>query len=281
MKNLKIYFSAICIAIGFQLQAQESFQVKKTGSGQPILVFPGFTCTPEVFKGITDTLSENYEIHAFTFAGFGEVPPISFPWLPKIKKDIQTYVKDNNLKDPIILGHSMGGTLGLWLASEDSTYTRLIIIDALPAMGSLMIPEYNSENITYESPYNQQLLAMEEEDFSNMAKQMVIGMSLNSEKHQQIVEWMLQADRETYVYGYTDLLKLDLRSALQKIEVPVSILAATHPYGKETATLNYEKQYQNLKNYNLNFAEGAGHFIMYDKPQWLLDQIQTALNSNE
>lgn len=281
MKNLKIYFSAICIAIAFQSQGQESFQVAKSGSGQPILVFPGFTCTPEVFKGITDTLSENYEIHAFTFAGFGEVPPISFPWLPKIKKDLQTYVRDNNLKDPVILGHSMGGTLGLWLVSEDSTYAGLIIIDALPAMGALMIPDYNSANLTYESPYNKQLLAMEEEDFRNMARQMALGMSNNSEKHHQIVDWMLKADRETYVYGYTDLLKLDVRPALHDIEVPVTILAATQPYGKETAALNYEKQYQNLKNYSLNFAEGAAHFIMYDKPQWLLDQIQLALNRNE
>ncbi len=154
MKNLKTFFTAILLAVGLQIHSQESFQVQKTGNGQPILVLPGFTCTPEVFREITTPLSENYEIHAFTFAGFGKVPPISFPWLPKIKKEIQTYVSENNLKDPIILGHSMGGSLGLWLASENNNYSRLILIDALPAMGALMLPDYNSQSITYESPYN-------------------------------------------------------------------------------------------------------------------------------
>tara|TARA_R100000501_G_scaffold5763_1_gene12649 strand:+ start:224 stop:1102 length:879 start_codon:yes stop_codon:yes gene_type:complete len=281
MKNLKTFFTAILIAVGLQIHSQESFQVQKTGNGQPILVFPGFTCTSEVFSEITTPLSENYEIHAFTFAGFGEVPPISFPWLPKIKKEIQNYISENNLKDPIILGHSMGGSLGLWLASENNNYSRLILIDALPAMGALMLPDYNSQSITYESPYNRQLLAMDSVAFTRMAEQMAFGMSLNHDKHQQLVDWMLQADRETYVYGYTDLLKMDLRQPIKKIKIPVHIFAATHPYGKETVALNYQKQYQNLKDYKISFADGSGHFIMYDRPKWLMNQIQAALQSNE
>lgn len=35
MKKLKIYVSVIYNVIGFQLRAQESFQVGKTGSSQP------------------------------------------------------------------------------------------------------------------------------------------------------------------------------------------------------------------------------------------------------
>ncbi|WP_121668099.1 alpha/beta fold hydrolase [Mesonia aquimarina] len=281
MKKLNICFIVIILLIAFSMQSQESFQVTKTGKGQPILLFPGFTCTPEVFSEITTHLSENYEIHAFTFAGFGEVSPISFPWLPKIKKEIQSYVIENKLKDVIILGHSMGGSLGLWLASENNNYSKLILIDALPAIGALMLPDYNSKTITYDSPYNQKLLAMDSLTFTKMAKQMTQGMSLNKDKHQQIVDWIVQADRKTYVYGYTDLLKLDLRKAIKEIEIPVHIFAATHPYGKETTALNYQKQYQNLKDYKINFADGSGHFIMYEKPQWLRDQIETALQSNE
>lgn len=281
MKKLKILITVVSIVIGFQMQSQESFHVTKTGKGQPILVFPGFACTSEVFSEITKDLSKDYEIHAFTFAGFGEVPPISFPWLPKIKEKIQNYVVENRLKDPIILGHSMGGSLGLWLASENNSYSRLILIDALPAMGALVMPNYNSETITYESPYNQKLLSMDSVTFTGMAEQMAQEMSLNQDKHQQLVDWIVQADRETYVYGYTDLLKMDLRQALKEIKVPIHIFAATHPYGKETVALNYQKQYQNLKDYKISFADGSGHFIMYDRPKWLMNQIQAALQSNE
>lgn len=281
MKKLMICLSVLLLNFSLQLYSQESFQVEIKGNGQPILVFPGFTCTPKVFGEIINTLSENYEVHAFTFAGFGGVSPIDFPWLPKIKEDIQNYVKTNDLQDAALLGHSMGGTLGLWLATDSNQFAQLIIIDALPAMGALMIPNYDSEAITYDTPYNQQILNMDSEDFEKMAGQMASKMTNNKEKQTQITRWMVESDRKTYVYGYTDLLKLDLRSELNKINIPVTIFAATQPYGKKAVASTYGKQYKNLKNHTLIFAEGAGHFVMYDKPQWLLEQIQKALNTNE
>ena len=85
------------------------------------------------------------------------------------------------------------------------------------------------------------------------------------------------SDRETYVYGYTDLLKLDLRQDLENIRVPVTILAATEPYGYETAKSTYKIQYKNLKEYDLKFAQGAKHFIMYDQPDWFLQNLKVAL----
>ena len=102
---------------------------------------------------------------------------------------------------------------------------------------------------------------------------MALGMTLNIEKRKQLKEWILLADRETYVYGYTDLLKLDLREDISKIKIPVTILAATYPYGMDMAKSTYEGQYKKLGRYEIEYAEGSAHFIMYDKPEWFLDQI--------
>lgn len=281
MKKASLLISILLFLFVLQSSGQNSFQVEISGEGPPILLLPGFACTHKVFDGLKIKLSESYELHAFTFAGFGEVSPINFPWLPQIKIDLEKYIKEKSLKDPIIIGHSMGGTLGLWLASESSEYSKLIIIDALPAMGALMIPNYDSNSIVYDNPQNETILAMDEEAFQNMAQQSATFMTGNIEKQKIIAEWMIQSDRETYVYGYTDLLKLDLRESLSEIKTPVYILAATAPYGKEAAEVNYMKQYEKLQNYTLTFAEGSGHFIMYDQPQWLLDQILITLQRNE
>lgn len=164
----------------------------------------------------------------FTFAGFGGVPPIEKPWLPKIKEAIKVYVAAKELKDALIVGHGLGGALALWLASDGNhPYKKLIILDALPSMGALMMPNFKSEHMTYDSPFNKQLLAMEAESFEKMAEQIAAGMVLNMDKQKTVKEWMLKADKETYVYGYTDLLKLDLREDIAKIKIPVTILAAT------------------------------------------------------
>ncbi|NIF04872.1 alpha/beta hydrolase [Chryseobacterium sp. Tr-659] len=258
--------------------AQE-FEVTVTGKGKPVLLFPGFACTAEVYKGIVNELSSHYEVHSFTFAGFGKVPPITFPWLPKIKDALQVYIQKNHINKPVIIGHSLGGVLGLWLTAEEpKAYSKLIVIDALPATGAIMMPNYKSENITYENPHNKKIIEMNTRDFTNMAKQMVQSMSLNKEVHQQLTDWMVMSDRSTFVYGYTDFLKLDLRDKLADITIPVSIYAATYPFGMEVKQTNYKTQYANLKNYTLNFAENSGHFIMYDKPEWFLKQIKSELS---
>ena len=281
MKNLKMIWYIVVMISTVQLVGQNSFKVEVYGEGEPLLLFSGFSSTADVYQEIITNFSKDYQVHAFTFAGFGDVAPIQSAWLESIKKDVEIYITKKKLKNISILGHSMGGTLGLWLASDQDVYKKLILIDALPAMGALMFPNYDSESIQYDSPYNQQLLEMSEADFETMANQMAINLSLDPEGQKRIVEDMLRSDRKTYVYGYTDLLKLDLRQKLANIKVPVYILAANLPYGKEVATINYKNQYQNLSDYKLHFAENSKHFIMYDQPVWLIDQIKMALNTNE
>ena len=270
----------VALVLSLNLYAQKEFEVSISGNGQPVLLFPGFTCTGEEYQDLVGELSKNHRVYNFTFAGFGNVPPIEKPWLPKIKEALENYIAKNHLEKSVIIGHSMGGTLGLWLASDNpNLFSKLIIIDALPAMGALMIPDYDSKNIQYDTPNNQKMLTMDDAEFKTMATQMALGMTQNTEKRQQLTDWIIIADRKTFVYGYTDLLKLDLRPALSKIKIPVTILVATEPYGQDIVEKNYGEQYQNLDDYSLYIAEGSSHFIMYDKPEWFLSQIKSALKT--
>jgi len=279
MKTFRTILLLIILVLSTALQAQsKAFNVQVEGKGLPILFFPGFTCTGEVWEHTVKELSKTYECHVFTFAGFGDVPPIEKPWLPKIKDELNIYISKHKLSKATIIGHSLGGTLGLWLATDtNSKFDKIIVVDALASTGALMIPNFDSETIGYDSPYNQRLLDMDANSFDAMAGQMASGMSLNKEKHMIIKEWITKADRATYVYGYTDLLKLDLRASVANITVPVTILAATEPYGAEIVKKTYEEQYKNLDGYSIKYAKGSAHFIMFDQPKWLLNAINQEL----
>lgn len=279
MKTFKNLVSLILILFVITLNAQNpSFEVKVIGKGQPVLLFPGFTCTGEVWDLIVQEISKTHQCHVFTFAGFGEIPPIEKPWLPKIKESIVQYISDQQLEKPTLVGHSLGGTLALWMASENDAYEQLIVIDALPATGALMMPNFNSESMAYDNPYNTQLLAMDATSFEQMADQMAKGMTLNTSKRALLKNWIIKADRPTYVYGYTDLLKLDLRDAIKQIKAQVTILGATEPYGLETVKKTFEAQYLHLNDYTIKFADASAHFIMFDQPEWLLNEIKLVLN---
>ena len=87
----------------------------------------------------------------------------------------------------------------------------------------------------------------------------------------------MRTDRKTYVYGYTDLLKLDLREDLKLIQAKTLILGATFPT-KEVAKATFEKQYALLNNKQIKMAPDSKHFIMFDQPEWFYEQVNAFLN---
>ena len=113
-----------------------------------------------------------------------------------------------------------------------------------------------------------------------LTKESVFPEGLSKEDQEKIKHWMVEDDRKTYVYGYTDYLKLDLRDDVKEIGVPVTIIAATLPYGKEMAAQTYKTQYENLKDYNLILVENSAHFIMLDQPERFLNTIEQILSVN-
>ena len=118
---------------------------------------------------------------------------------------------------------------------------------------------------------------MSDADFQNSNNQSVQYMCNNKEKQKVIATMMNQSDRKTYVYGYIDMLNLDLRTEISKIKTPVTILAATNP-NLEMVTKTYKDQYKNLPTVNILYAENSAHFVMFDQPEWFLKQIIEILN---
>jgi pimeloyl-ACP methyl ester carboxylesterase len=278
MKTVTFFIVSLVSSLLTSVYAQKSFEVTIKGKGAPILLFPGYGCTGELWNETVAELSKTNECHVFTFAGFGEVAPIESPWFSKIKNDVIQYVKTNKLIKPTLLGHSLGGTLSYWLAAtEPDLFKKIIAVDALPCSAALMIPNYNGEKIPYDNPQSKMMLQMDEASFQAMNAQTVGFMCKNPEKQKIIIEMMKKADRKTYVNGYIDMLNLDLREEIAKIKIPVIILAATFP-DQATVEKTYQAQFEKLPSVKIYYAENAAHFVMYDQPEWFLKNVKANLN---
>ena len=279
MKTTLQFTLFLFLFVQLQLHAQsKSISTTVTGNGDPVLFLPGFASDASVWKTTIEKFSSKNQCHTIDYAGFGKVAPIEFPWLPTILEDLKTYIKTLDNPNLVIVGHSMGGTIATWLAAQPGLKIKeIVVIDGLPCTGALMMPDFSPDNLAYESPYNNQLLKMDDKAFEQMAAGMASGMATNTDHQKQIKDRIIKSDRKTYVYGYTDYLKLDVRPFLSQIKVPVTILGAGKPYGKEMATQTYEKQYAQLLDYKLLINENSKHFIMMDAPVWLEQQLISIL----
>ena len=259
----------------------QAIKTEVKGNGDPVLLLAGFASTSDVWEPLQDQFADSHELHLIDYAGFGKLPAVEMPFLDKVRDELIHYVRKIDDENLVIIGHSMGGTLAAWLAAQaDLKIKQIIIIDGLPATGALMFPNFDLATLTYESPYNDQMMAMDDSAFAKAISPMAAGMAKASEHQEIIKQDILNTDRKTYVYGYTDYLKFDVREDLKQIDIPVTILGAAGMFGEEMATNTYKTQYENLKNYTFKMHPTSKHFIMYDDPVWLNAQIAEALKTD-
>ena len=278
MKAFKITL-VLLVIVSFGYSQTPAIQTEIIGKGNPVLFLPGFTTPGSIWKETVAHLTIENEAHLISYAGFNGNQAIPMPWYATIKKELITYIKNKNLTNVKIVGHSMGGNLATDLAAElPNTITGLIIVDAIPCMRELMMPGVPENQIRYDNPYNKNMLEMGHKQFKQTATMMAQNMTNSKDKVDVLVNWVLEADRKTYVYGYTDLLKLDLRKVLDKITAKTLILGASFPT-VEIARANYEKQYSGLVNKSIEMAPNSKHFIMFDQPEWFYAKVNTFLTN--
>ena len=278
MRTIKSILVALIISISTStIQANEAqLQAKVTGHGSPVVFLPGFACSGDVWNDIIKPIEKQYECHTISYPGFNGIPAPDTLWYQTVADQVNDYI-NKLVEKPIIVGHSLGGTLAMEMAIRQSKCSKIILVDALPCIAQVMMPGVALESLIYDSPYNKNIMKMNDEQFHAMANQMAGFMVRNEEKKKLIVEWMAQADRKAYTHGYTDLLKTDLRESIASIDIPVLVLAAV-PFNLEQTEQIISAQYQNLKDKKIAYIENSAHFIMYDQPEWLISQIQSFLN---
>src|SRR5215813_13639821 len=109
-----------------------AFSVEVRGSGRPVILIPGLGCPASVWR---DTVAHlhglGYQTHTLTLAGFAGKPRIDQPLARTTVEELARYIRDRHLVSPVVIGHSLGGTLAYWLAArEPGLVGAMIIIDA-------------------------------------------------------------------------------------------------------------------------------------------------------
>jgi pimeloyl-ACP methyl ester carboxylesterase len=281
----KTFLLAIALLFCTLSNAQNhSFEVKVTGKGNPVILIPGYSCSGEVWNETVEHLKNNYELHVITIAGFGGVKPIENDEILKtVRNEIISYVKIKKLKKPMLIGHSLGAFMTLWIQStEPDLFGKSICVDGLPFVSAIGKPETTTESLKNNPRYDKQATiasfkALPSENYvKNTTKAMMYQVS-DSIHAKQIAEWSFKSDRTTLGSTLIEMSTTDLRQEIAKIKAPILVL--TSFWGtKEASEKEYGTQYALLKNKTIKVAN-AKHFIMYDTPEWFYNEIDLFLNS--
>ena len=285
MKNLLTLVSLIALIFQSFSQNTNAFEVKVIGKGNPIILIPGYSCSGEVWNETVEHLKNTYQLHVLTIAGFGTAPPIpDEEILRTVRNQIIQYVKNKKLQKPMLIGHSLGAFMTLWLHStEPNLFGKSVCVDGVPFISAIYNPLATAESLKNDPQFNKAMVVENykkiphEGYIDNITKAMVYQVE-DTIRARQIATWNFQSDRRTLGSTIIEMSTTDLRSELPKIKQNFLVLASI--FGtRENSTRDYGEQYALLKTKTIVVANSK-HFIMYDQPEWFYDQIDAFLKAN-
>lgn len=250
---------------------------KIEGEGQPMLIIHGFLGMSDNWKTLGAQFAKlGYEVHMLDMRNHGRSFHSSNFSYQDMTTDVWEYCQAHQLKDIILLGHSMGGKIAMFFASQyPDIVSQLIVVDIAPK---------------HYAPHHQDVMqALNAVTFYE-------GMS-RKEVEDIISQYVTDAGTVQFLMKNVHRVTPTLLGYRFNLEV---FNANEHAIGEELpSTATYSKNtlfirggnsdyildsdFEAIKNHFpkaiIETIAEAGHWVHADKPNELLEKVSTFINS--
>ena len=276
-KSLLIITLLAAICSGLFAGPDYPFEVKKSGKGQKSLIFiPGYGCSGAVWDETRAQFEKDYTCYVLTMPGFAGVKPEENPDIFRWVSSISAYIRENHISKPVLIGHSLGGTIAQWVASDyPSLVSGIVVVDALPCLSALSNPGFKALPEPDCTKFRTGFLSLPPASFEQMQKTAIASMVTDTSRIAVIVDWSMKSDRNTQALIYCQLLNTDLRDTIKAVHCPALILLEP---GFKSMKSQITDQYSKLGGANLHYGNNGLHFIMYDDKSWFFQELKTFLH---
>ena len=262
-----------------------SFKAEVKGKGEPVILIPGLSCSGDVWQETVEVMSKQYECHVLTLPGFAGQPPLSpMPenFMTHLRDEIAQYVQEKNFTKVHLVGHSLGGTLSLAIASKYPEMAgKIFIVDGLPFLAKMVNPILTAETAEpFATNMKQMMMNQTKEQYEAMQPQMLQSMITAEEDIATVAEWGRKSDMETIAQSMYNLYSMDLREDIASIKSPILVLGAWIGYKAYGATHDntlsrYQEQYSKAENATVKLTDEGKHFIMWDDKPFYLSELKS------
>jgi len=254
------------------------------GMGPPLVFIPGLASGSWTWKQDAERLSKQHSVYVVTVPGFDGRKAEAGTTLESLQNDLGKLIEDQHLDHPVLIGHSMGGTLALSFATAHSDrIAGVIAVDGLPVFPG-------TEGMSGDrSPLAQQARAQIEnqtpEQFAAYQQTYMkrVG-AIDEAAAAKIAGHSSRSDPRAVADFAAQLLLLDLRPKLPGIKVPVVEISPFYevdfaPMGinEEAKTNYYRMLLGGIEKLDVLSISPARHFVMFDQPEKFAATLDQAL----
>jgi pimeloyl-ACP methyl ester carboxylesterase len=253
-----------------RLIVRDRISVEVDGKGPDLVFIPGLASSRDTWRATAGRLRGRYRLHLIQVAGFAGEPAranAAGDVLIPTAEAIDAYIVDQKLAPATVVGHSMGGTIALYLAEHHPRdLKKVLIVDAVPFFAQVMMgPAATVEQVR---PIAEHIRTGPPQSQGD-TKKMIAGMVTGEADRARVEGWGRASDPSVIQRALADDLVLDLRPGLAGVTTPITILYPDYaPLGVPAGATDhtYGGYFAPMPGKTLKRVDQSLHFIMFDQP---------------
>jgi pimeloyl-ACP methyl ester carboxylesterase len=246
------------------------------GEGQPLVLMHGLFGMSDNLTSFAKLLAEQgYAVYVTDLRNHGHSPHHEIHNYPSMAADVAQLIRDNNLQQPVVIGHSMGGKVAMQLANDFPEISgAVVVIDIAP----YYYPVHHREILDA-------LLSVDLDTVKTRSEaEAVLKQSIHDFGTLQFLLKNLYWKEEKLGWRFNLHAINNQIEAIGEATWPATINAVPVCFirGSKSKYIDPYREAEILEHFpNAKFAtvEGAGHWVHAEKPQELLSAVTAYLNS--
>ncbi|MCL1127065.1 alpha/beta fold hydrolase [Shewanella surugensis] len=246
------------------------------GSGQPLLIVPGFAQSVEQYEHQINGLCDRYRILAVDMRGHGDSEKVGYGYkVARFSKDLHEFITFLNLTDVVLLGHSLG-TAVIWTYLELFSVERVskLICISQPAV-MISNPLWSSIEMENYGPLASSASLMDVvnsfthgkgDAYSSVMLERMLSENISTLDKQWLFNSSLKLPRKQAAELMYNCFHQDWRDLLPRIKLPTLIIVGRAGLISASSQIWLHKQIIHSKIVIFEEDEGGKHFMFYENP---------------
>lgn len=254
------------------------FKMRVVGQGPDVILIPGLGSSSEVWSATMEVLQRSYRVHTVQVGGFAGAPAggnvsarAGEAVVAPTVAALQDYIVRQQLRAPIVVGHSIGGLMAMELALQHpGSVGKIVVVDALPYVGLMFSPQASVAAFAPQVNFmRDQMIGMPDAAFAAQQAAGVVRLVSSPADQARVAAWTVASDRHVFAQAFYDAMTMDVRPRLATLKTPVTLFYAFDASaGQQEAPTDamFRGAYQTLSHMRFRRFDSSRHFIMLDQP---------------
>ncbi|RZJ04936.1 MAG: alpha/beta hydrolase [Brevundimonas sp.] len=281
---------ALALGAGSAAWAQTPFRstritVTTRGAGPDLILIPGLASTAEVWSGLASQLEGRRRLHLVSVRGFGDLAAqgnADGSVMPGVANEVRRYMAEQRLNRPAIIGHSMGGQVGIRVAADaGGRVGRVMAVDSSPFFAALISPAATVGDVEPIAQLAYQAIQfLGDEALRTRGRSMGLELGGATDAIFGSMGWQ-GGDRQVLAQALYEVMTVDLRRRLPDITAPMTVVygwSSDQNSPRARADTLFRGAYARLRRpATFERIEGAEHMVMIDQPRRFLAAVERFL----